>query len=235
MNFYIVSTIIAVLLHVTNNIVLEKVYEKGQRKIGRLCKIPKEKFSIKSVLSFLGDFIPYVNIIGIVMNILADVLIIKFYDVLMEKSEYSYPAWRVKYNYEKSITDKQDIIDSLKIDGASLKEQNEVINQVDKVVGKKEKGSSFTIEPDFSESDYEWACTYLDAQEFIDSLFTEVTLSKKEKLAIVNELISYVREFEKYNEEKDQKEMTERKTQFFVRDEKVSDKVLEIIMKHKSI
>lgn len=235
MNFYIVSTIIAVLLHVTNNIVLEKVYEKGQRKIGRLCKIPKEKFSIKSVLSFLGDFIPYVNIIGIVMNILADVLIIKFYDVLMEKSEYSYPAWRVKYNYEKSITDKQDIIDSLKIDGASLKEQNEVINQVDKVVGKKEKGSSFTIEPDFSESDYEWACTYLDAQEFIDSLFTEVTLSKKEKLAIVNELISFVREFEKYNEEKDQKEMTERKTQFFVRDEKVSDKVLEIIMKHKSI
>lgn len=57
----------------------------------------------------------------------------------------------------------------------------QIYNQVDK----KTKGSSYSIEPDFSKKDYEWACQYLDAKNIIDSLFTEVTIPEKEKYEII--------------------------------------------------
>lgn len=230
--FIPISIIVSLTLHTINNIAIPKAYEIGLKKKGKLCKDEKEGL-FKIIRSYIIDFIPYLNILSIIVNLFADGCLIALYDKIIDNYTDAYSAEYVKAKYERNESDKKDIIEAMTIDGASKSEIDTEMKKIASTVGKKEKGSSFRVDPDFSQKDYEWACAYEDARNFIDSLFTDVTLSKKDKYAIINELIKYVKTFENVQDTLPPvSEEKETNNIIFTRNEEVSNKVLEVINKH---
>lgn len=233
--FYIITTILAVLVHTFNLIGLPQIYKHGLKKKGKLMIEEKESI-IKTLCRYIIDFIPFINVMTLFLNLFVDGCLIAFYDKLLDRYSDTYEYDYVKRRYERVEQDKKDIVDALTLDGADNKEIESEMKQIEKSAGKKEKGDFTCNDPIFTKKEYDWACAYSDAANFLDGLSLDITLDEKTKEKIVNELIGYVRKFELYDKiEASFEEDEERDTNNYVepeRDEFVSNKVLEVINKH---
>lgn len=236
--FFIVSTIIAVILDTFNNIALPMLYKNELKKRG---KIYNDKTPLsKIVKSYIIDFIPFVNLASIAVGVLVIICIAVLKDKIFDNISDGCRAEVVKKKYENKESDIKNLTEALILDGANKSEIKEEMRKIYSHVDKKEKGSSYSVESDFSKKDYEWACAYLDAKNLIDGIFTEVTIPKEEKYEIIRELINYAKTIQDTTppcvEEALIKE-TNNPVNYYDRtavmqSEKVSNKVLEIINKH---
>lgn len=231
--FYTISTIIALLLHTISYFGLPIFYEINLKKRGKLFK--NKYTSIKDFKGYILDFIPFVNIISIALNAFVLGCTIKLSDQMLDRFSEAFTAETVKRNYESHESDEKNITDALRLDGANELEIKKELDIVKGHFGKSKENSSYEVTPTFSEADYEWACNYLDASNFIESLFTDITIDKKTKYEIISDLIKYAKEIESMSKNSEVKEVVTEETNNCweeKRDETVSDKVLSIINKH---
>lgn len=230
--FYAVTTGAALLLQTIWNFVIPVIYDKVLKKRGMVYK-GRNTIS-KIIKGYIYACLPYVNVIPAFVNFFALLCFIGFYDKLVEKADEVYTVQEIKRNYERKDSDKKEIINALILDGASELEIKDEMKRVNGYVGKKEKSSSYHVDPDFSKKEYDWACLYLSASNFIDSLFADVTIDKKARYEIVSDLVAYLKETEKLGNVDEEVLQSENENNYFrvSRDETVSNKVLEIINKH---
>ena len=87
--------------------------------------------------------------------------------------EKIYPPDSIIYNYENLHYNKEVLIDSMKLDGATPMEQGYELAKLD----------TFLREnyPNFTDEQYQRAKTYLEMEEFIDSCRSDITLSPKKR------------------------------------------------------
>lgn len=228
--FYIVSTIIALSLNASLNFILPIAYKKGLKKKG---KVFRNSDSIKGIIAgFLVDFIPFLNVIPIVVNVFVIGCFIKFKDKMLNSYSDAYSAEIVKRKYENDESDEKDIKDTLTLEGLNKEEIKSEMEKVKNYYCSSNKKSSYQVTPVFTKKEYDWAITYLDAKNFVDSLITEVTLDDKTKYEIISDLIDYAKTID---DEDYVIKPSKKETNNYVeeeRDETVSDAVLGIINKH---
>lgn len=228
--FYIVSTIIALSLNASFNFILPIAYKKGLKKKG---KVFRYSDSIKGIIAgFLVDFIPFLNVIPIVVNVFVIGCFIKFKDKMLNNYSDAYSAELVKKKYENDESDEKDIKDALALEGLSEEKIKSEMEKVKNYYCSPNKKSAYQVTPSFTKKEYDWAITYLDAKNFVDSLFTEVTLDDKTKCEIISDLIEYAKTL---NDNEYVVKTPKKETNNYTReerDETVSDAVLGIISKH---
>ncbi len=228
--FYIVSTIIALILHTAVSFGLPIVYKKGLKKRGKIFRNDESLF--KKVKGYIFDFLPYINFIPIIIDIFMLGCVVKFYDELLDRYSDAYSAELVKKKYENDESDEKDIKDNLALEGLSEEKINSEMEKVKNYYCSPNKKSAYQVTPSFTKKEYDWAITYLDAKNFVDSLFTEVTLDDKTKCEIISDLIEYAKTL---NDNEYVVKTPKKETNNYTReerDETVSDAVLGIINKH---
>lgn len=97
--------------------------------------------------------------------------------------EKIYPPDDIIYNYENLHYNKEVLIDSMKLDGATPMEQGYELAKLD----------TFLREnyPNFTDEQYQRAKTYLEMEEFIDSCRSDITLSPKKRINTISNLVDY--------------------------------------------
>lgn len=97
--------------------------------------------------------------------------------------EKIYPPDSIIYNYENLHYNKEVLIDSMKLDGATPMEQGYELAKLD----------TFLREnyPNFTDEQYQRAKTYLEMEEFIDSCRSDITLSPKKRINTISNLVDY--------------------------------------------
>lgn len=97
--------------------------------------------------------------------------------------EEIYPPKSIIYNYENLHYNKEVLIDSMKLDGATPMEQDNELAKLDTFL--RENYSNFTDEQ------YQRAKTYLEMEEFIDSCKFDKTLSTKKRINTISNLVDH--------------------------------------------
>lgn len=97
--------------------------------------------------------------------------------------EKIYPPDDIIYNCENMHYNKEVLIDSMKLDGATPMEQGYELAKLD----------TFLREnyPNFTDEQYQRAKTYLEMEEFIDSCRSDITLSPKKRINTISNLVDY--------------------------------------------
>lgn len=130
--------------------------------------------------------------------------------------ERIYPAKKIKNVYEKFHYNKEILMESMTLDGATSMDIDNECCKLDEFL-RTDVSSKFD-DPDveFTQEQYQRAKTYLEVENFIDSCKLDINLNPSERLNIISNLVDYTLAISSNNDVED-------------RDQNVSARVLSII------
>lgn len=102
-----------------------------------------------------------------------------------------YSAKDVKWYYEVFHYDKESLRDAMRLDGATDEEIEEEFKKLDIFLRTDRDADLDDLDPEISDEQYKKAVAYLKAEEFVESLQQETSMSLTEKYDAITNLVDF--------------------------------------------